>query len=359
MTKTSHSRDIPDYLAPKRPRRAYGDKGIAAERPELPAAAATRPSLSQAIEAMLAAHALDWATTHQRACRGYLLSPTGRFQAWCRAQRIVSVDDLTTELVRVFLGVMLDRQAGVGLKASTVAKYRILLRALAHFQAQTPGYGDGLADIDRIRAPRMARETYAPALSREEEERVVLACATRRDRLVIELFLATGIRVSEMAGLLVPNVLLAARPPRVAILGSVHDPECTKSGRPRQVPFRRAYDDLPRRLASWIQHERDPGHRSRHQELFLGDPRQPADGDGVRPLGIAGFERLCHRVSQRAGVHFSPHILRHTWATRMVDAGVKPIHLMAVGGWNSVEMVRRYYTANAEEILAAIAAAGA
>ena len=47
-------------------------------------------------------------------------------------------------------------------------------------------------------------------------------------------------------------------------------------------------------------------------------------------------------------------MLRHTWATRLVDAGVQPIHLMAAGGWSSVEMVRRYYTANDEEVLAAL-----
>lgn len=43
-------------------------------------------------------------------------------------------------------------------------------------------------------------------------------------------------------------------------------------------------------------------------------------------------------------MHFSPHILRHIWATRLVDAGVRPLHLMEAGGWSNVEMVRRYYT---------------
>jgi hypothetical protein len=33
--------------------------------------------------------------------------------------------------------------------------------------------------------------------------------------------------------------------------------------------------------------------------------------------------------------------------------------MMEVGGWSSIDMVSRYYTANDEEVLAAIAAAGA
>jgi integrase len=83
------------------------------------------------------------------------------------------------------------------------------------------------------------------------------------------------------------------------------------------------------------------------------------EGQLPTALGIWGYERLCERVSLRAGVHFSPHMLRHTWATRLVDAGVQPIHLMEVGGWNSIAMVQRYYTSNDQEVLSAIAAASA
>ena len=76
-------------------------------------------------------------------------------------------------------------------------------------------------------------------------------------------------------------------------------------------------------------------------------------------MTIWGYESLCQQFSLRTGIHFSPHTLRHTWATRLVDARVMPLHMMVVGGWSSIEMVRRYYSANDEEVLAAIAAAGA
>lgn len=138
----------------------------------------------------------------------------------------------------------------------------------------------------------------------------------------------------------------------------MHDPDCTKSGRPRQVPFRKAYATLPRRLGDWIATERDPSGRSPRQEVFLATV-QGIDRGQAAPLGIWGFEHLCHRVSLRAGIHFSPHVLRHTWATRLVDAGVQPVHMMEVGGWSSIEMVRRYYTPTDDEVLAAMAAVGA
>jgi integrase len=350
----------PPSLAPKRPRRAYGDRSLA---PAAPSSAGPAPGspvpLQHAIEAMLGAHALDWAATQRQNCRSYLLSPTGRFQLWCTERGIGSIDDLTTAEVATFLAAMLDATNGLGLRASTVAKFRGHLRSLARFQAATPGFGSGLCDIDRIPAPRMPRDSFAAALTADQEERILAACQSSRDRLILELFLATGVRVSEMAALTLTSVMFDARPPRVVVLGSVHDPNCTKNRRPRQAPFRHAYASLPRRLSDWIQHERDPDRQSQRHELFLSRPRVPSNQRAQEPLGIYGFERLCTRIGERAGVHFSPHVLRHTWATRLVNAGVQPIHLMEVGGWSSIEMVRRYYTPNDDEILAAIAAAEA
>jgi len=315
-------------------------------------------AVSQLVDAMLRSHALDWARTQRENCRVYLLSPTGRFQQWCDATGIATVDDLTTDTVADFLAVLGDRQRGPGLRPATVAKYRIHLRALARFQATTPGYGSGLSDIQRIRAPRMSKERLPMALTQAEEERVVRACASTRDQLIVELLLATGLRVSEAAALTLSSLLLSARPPRLRVQGSVHDPECTKSRRPRQAPFRKAYAALPRRLGEWIATERDPSGLCVRQELFLAHV-QGHDVGQATALGLWGFEAVCQRVSARAGVHFSPHILRHTWATRLVDAGVQPMHLMEVGGWSSIEMVRHYYTPTTDEVLAAIASAGA
>src|SRR5690349_3318279 len=55
---------LPPYLAPKRQRRAYGDKRVeSGAAPLLLVQPGTPPSLNQAIGAMLNAHGLDWATT--------------------------------------------------------------------------------------------------------------------------------------------------------------------------------------------------------------------------------------------------------------------------------------------------------
>ena len=355
-----HGDATPGFLFPKRRRRGYGDRTVPGAVVALPSSAAGgAATVNHAIQAMLNAHALDWSRPQLANSRTYLLSPTGRFQRWLEGHGVGRIEELTTDRIAGFLAAVADRTHGPGLKASTVAKYRGHFRALARFQAATPGYGASLHDIDRIPMPRMPAMRYAPVLSRIEERAVVDACSTERDRLIVELFLATGVRVSEMAALTVPSALLSHRPPRIVVSGSVHDPDCTKNRRPRQVPFRSTYNTLPRRLNGWITTHRDPYRVSPRQELFLTVPDARSRDRMPTALTLWGFESLCQRLSVRAGVHFSPHMLRHTWATRLVDAGVKPMHLMEAGGWSSIEMVRRYYSANDEEVLAVLSAARA
>jgi hypothetical protein len=86
-----------DFLAVKRPRRAFGDKAAGEGLVRLPRPApGASVSVNHAIQAMLNAHALDWSRTQLSNCRVYLMSPTGRFQTWCRAEDVAHVDELTT-----------------------------------------------------------------------------------------------------------------------------------------------------------------------------------------------------------------------------------------------------------------------
>lgn len=304
-----------------------------------------KASVNHTIEAMINLRTTSWSPSQTRDIRIYLLSPTGRFQLRLRAEGITTMDELTTGRVATFL----NRVREAGLKATSVEKYRVHMRTLATFQAETTGYGSGLHDIDRIRQPRMPKRRLAPALTEPEEGRILAACTLKRDRLVLELLLATGIRRSELCALSVHD-MLAARPPYIHVGGNVYDPDCTKGRSARDVNFRQTYRTLPARLADWIAKRRDPSGRNPNRELFL----KTRGDDGVaQPLSMEGLAQLCQRVSERAGVHFSPRVLRHTWATRWVDAGLSPFHLMQLGGWSSVEIVHHYRSVRKEQVFAA------
>ena len=44
--------------------------------------------------------------------------------------------------------------------------------------------------------------------------------------------------------------------------------------------------------------------------------------------------------------HIHPHQFRHTYATRLMDQGVPMEHIMALGGWKSSAMAKRYARVN-------------
>ena len=64
------------------------------------------------------------------------------------------------------------------------------------------------------------------------------------------------------------------------------------------------------------------------------------------PLTVTGVQQLMQRLSERSGVYVHAHKLRHTFATRAVDIGTPIFHLQQFLGHQSIEMVRRYYTAD-------------
>ncbi|MGO8687026.1 MAG: tyrosine-type recombinase/integrase [Candidatus Dormibacteria bacterium] len=341
--------DGPRHLRPKAPRRDYYSPVVVSE-PQAASAfprPGSTPTIQDAAAALIRYHATDWATTTRRNARLYL--QLNRFPAFCEDRGLSTIDQLTTARIHDFLADI----SGV-LKPETVAKYRIYLRALARFCTATPGYGDGLADVDRIPPPRLARNKLPVALTKEQEQAVVAAAAQGRDRLIVQTLLACGLRVSELCALLVPDLNLAHRPPFVRVRGTAHDRDITKSGEDRNVPFRTKYASLPKDLLDYVSAGRDAeGHAGARLEVFLSQRR-----GGLRewaPLTPSGVEQLMDRIGARAKVHCNPHRLRHTWATRCVEAGVPMFHLQQAGGWRSIEMVRRYYSADARTMLEAFA----
>lgn len=73
-----------------------------------------------------------------------------------------------------------------------------------------------------------------------------------------------------------------------------------------------------------------------------------------RPL--RDLRSVLWRAARRAKVPgVSPHVLRHTWASRFMQAGGDLRTLQALGGWKRIEMVTRY--AHSDEVHAAAAVA--
>jgi integrase/recombinase XerD len=74
------------------------------------------------------------------------------------------------------------------------------------------------------------------------------------------------------------------------------------------------------------------------------------DKDGKRLTGNA-LRLICRRLSERTGIKVTPHALRRTFATLSLRQGMDVLHLQALLGHSSLDMVQHYAQMIDEDLL--------
>lgn len=250
----------------------------------------------------------------------------------CTDPTRLDLDDLRSWLARMRTS---------GMSSATLARRASSARvftAWAHRTGRLP------SDVGaRLRVPRVAR--HLPVLlSQAQAEDVLDAMAVEgadndpvhlRDRALIELLYATGIRVAELCGLDVDDLDESRR--LVRVLG--------KGAKERSVPYGAAAEAA---VTAWLQR----GRRA----------LAAADSERALFLGLRG-RRLDPRVARRA-VHaavarepgtpdLGPHGLRHSAATHLLECGADLRSVQELLGHASVATTERYTHVSIDRLRAA------
>jgi integrase/recombinase XerD len=192
-----------------------------------------------------------------------------------------------------------------GLSGSTVARRRSTLRGFHAFLS----HGRGSTEDPLAQMPAARRERRLPhVLAVEDVERLLAqpqgeAPLALRDRGMLELMYASGLRVSELCGLALTGIDVGAR--AVTVQG--------KGSRERTVPFGRTAAGA---IDAWLERGRPSLARgARHGRLFVN-----ARGG---PLSRMGFWKILHGHARSAGIgtRVHPHTLRHSFATHLLQGG--------------------------------------
>jgi len=225
------------------------------------------------------------------------------FAAWLeKTHPAVKPQDLSGEHLRGFL------QAQRARRRLAPASMKLLVVALRHLTAHLGREGILKQDLrPALDLPRLDR-SLPVTLSEAEVERLLAAPFPEtplgwRDRAMLEILYASGLRAGEIVGLRLENYLREEKLLRV--IG--------KGNRERVVPIgEKAMAALDR----WLAHGRPGLVRPRTGgEIFLG-------GHGRR-LTTARVWQIVQELSDRAGLgkKIWPHLLRHSFATHLLSHG--------------------------------------
>jgi integrase/recombinase XerC len=174
----------------------------------------------------------------------------------------------------------------------------------------------------------------------------------RRDRAMLELFYASGLRLSELVGLDLDDVNLRAR--MVRVMG--------KGAKERLVPFNSTTEDS---IRAWLADRaslrsasrtttngvsREPKAESRKTRT----PREPlfVNFRGARLTGRS-VQRLVARYVASCSTRFgiSPHALRHSFATHLLERGADLRAIQELLGHVQLSTTQRYTHVNSAQLL--------
>ena len=263
--------------------------------------------------------------------------------------------DLTAAAIdRAAIRAFLAHLHGEGQSRATTARKLAAIRSFLRYLRR-----EGIIDADPgglVATPK--REVRMPAyLSEPEMSRMLDAPDAehplgRRDHAILELFYASGLRLSELAGLDLDDVNLSGR--MVRVLG--------KGGKQRLVPFNgsstkaiRAWlQDRERLVRGGVADVRVPGSRGRDQRMGAARARREplfVNYRGGR-LTVRSIDRLVRKyavVTDRQGV--SPHALRHSFATHLLQRGADLRAIQELLGHARLSTTQRYTHVNTAQLL--------
>ena len=230
-------------------------------------------------------------------------------------------DDVTTSDLRLWVASM----ANSGMKPSSLRRKVLSVRAFYRY-LMTRGVvkENPAAELQLARTPHDLPVYVRPAETASilDDDLDTDSFVDVRNRLILLMFYSTGIRVSELTGLLDVDVNLHRG--ELKVLG--------KRNKQRIVPFGNELADMIKL------------YRNLRDDLVA----VPAPEFFVRPTGEALYPRLVYNVVHRAmdgrvhAVRRSPHVLRHSFATDMLNNGANLTAVQQLLGHKSLGTTQIY-----------------
>ncbi len=217
--------------------------------------------------------------------------------------------------------------------ASSISRSIASIRAFFQFLCQKDGWKENPAE--KLKAPKI--EKKLPDILTVEEVDLLLrqpkgnTAKGIRDKAMLELLYATGIRVSELIGLKVNDINLK--------LGYLN---CSSGGRERVIPFgttaKQAVENYMVKSRAQLLGE------GKSDFLFL--------NCSGKSMSRQGFWKVLKGYAASAGIHqdITPHTLRHSFAAHLVQNGADLKSVQEMMGHSDISTTQIYMNMNIHKI---------
>lgn len=249
------------------------------------------------------------------------------FLRFCQGEGLSEIGQVDKRAMGRFQVGLLDEAgpAGRPLKPASVHSY---VRTINSFLTWAKKQGERVEATAQL--PRLPTRKVLDVLSREEIDAMEEAADSERDRLVVRLLADTGIRVGELCGLHITDLVDRDRF-YIRVRG--------KAEKERLVPIT---PTLYRRLTRYVGRNRPRDTNSKR--LFVSLKRRP-NGEYI-PLEPSGVQQMIRVLADKGGIErrVYPHLFRHSFVTHALTRGMNPVVLARIVGHERLDLINSVYS---------------
>jgi integrase/recombinase XerD len=231
----------------------------------------------------------------------------GEFLAWIEQQGVTKPEEVTARYVRQYLARLLD----AGKKDTTLNGHARAIRTLLLFW-HAEGY---IPSPVKFEMPRLEKKRLL-VLSADELQRILKVCSVR-DKAIVLFMVDSGLRRAEVCRLDWQDVDMQSGLVRVRLGKGKKDRSAVVGAKTRRalLAYRRTLPD------------RDgPLFRSNRDTRMTGN----------------SLLTMCRRLTKHTGIKLTPHALRRTFVIMSLRNGMDVLHLQAMLGHSTLDMVFHY-----------------
>lgn len=255
-----------------------------------------------------------------------------------------TVEDITADDIRYYMALRLRRD-GVS-KVTVGNEIRPMSSFFGWLQAEEILQKNIMLKVERIKK----QKTQKKALTETEVEKLRLYARGEREKLIIEMLLSTGCRVSELANILITDidgeqVLIHGKGEKDRYVYLNAKAMLTLESYMAKRTDRNPYL-LPRMKGiGEIRHEKRP--RREYQDLWEEAENVCEEGH----INMGTIESVTRRIAKRAGVErANPHKFRRTCATMALRRGMPIEQVSKMLGHESVETTQIYLDLSEDDL---------